>query len=100
MQDVIDRKTQLYFDNYAPEYSISRFSYVLEFVNSRATCESSLVDIGCGAGNIIEHFQQGTSIQQLCGIDIAPNYVKMTKDRLECETHLASESGIFGQSRH
>lgn len=49
-----------------------------------------MVDVGCGTGNILELVRRETGIRDLCGIDISPNYVSRTKEKLNCDTFLGS----------
>ena len=77
-----DQQTVEYFDQHTPEYSFQRFRYAIEFIGSHASAESTLVDVGCGSGNILEYVRSETPVQNVCGIDVTPNYVARTRERI------------------
>jgi SAM-dependent methyltransferase len=77
-----DEQTVEYFDQHTPEYSLGRFRYGIEFIKSHAGAEKTLVDVGCGSGNILEYVRSETPVQNVCGIDVAPNYVVTTREKI------------------
>lgn len=86
----VDEKTLAYFDKNTPEYSLERYHAAIEFICSTETSDASLVDFGCGAGNILSYVRQNTGIRNLCGVDIAPNYVASAKQQLGCSAYVGS----------
>ena len=85
-----DKQTQVYFNRNIPEYSLNRFRYAVK-INREQGCEAStLVDIGCGTGNILELIRSETPVREVCGIDASEGYVKATSRRLGCDTFLGS----------
>ncbi len=86
----VDEKTLAYFDKHTPEYSLGRYQTAIEFIRSTETSDASVVDFGCGAGNILDYVRQNTGIRNLCGVDIAPNYVASVRQRLGCGAYVGS----------
>jgi SAM-dependent methyltransferase len=85
-----DKKTASYFDCYTPEYSLERFNFAVSKINQYATENSSLLDIGCGSGNILLHISRKTKIKNLFGLDIIEKYLSQTREKLPCETYQGS----------
>lgn len=84
--EVIDQQTADYFDAHMPEYAISRLEYALKFITSHCQPNSSLVDIGCGTGNILKYIKDHIPIEHLCGIDISEKYLEKTQENVGCQT--------------
>ncbi|MGA1871160.1 MAG: class I SAM-dependent methyltransferase [bacterium] len=85
-----DKKTVEYFDRYTPRYCPGRFNFAIRFINLHAHKKSTLVDIGCGGGDIIEYVKNNTSIWNVSGMDISPNYLAQVKKRFDCDIFLGS----------
>ena len=92
---VTDSKTIAYFDKNTPEYHSARLGQALEAIRRHADADSSLVEVGCGVGNILERIGQQTPVRRLCGIDVSQKCLERTRARLKaqglaCETHEGS----------
>jgi SAM-dependent methyltransferase len=87
---ITDHETVEYFNKYVPEYSLERFDHIVGFLNSHATAESRLMDVGCGLGNTLDYIKTKTPIQHVSGIDVAENVLVKAKERLGCETFRGS----------
>lgn len=85
-----DKQTVKYFDEHAPEYSIERFAFAARAIGERATPESSLVDLGCGAGNTLAHLKATTKISDVVGVDVSETLLARTRDQVGCPVHRAS----------
>ncbi len=86
-----DEHTQRYFDENTPAYSLGRYKEVVEFLRADATAGSSLLDVGCGSGNILKLIARNTPVNHLAGIDVSRAYLDQCADAVPgCETHLAS----------
>ncbi len=85
-----DPNTIEYFNRNVCEYSLERMDYVVQALGKLARPESSLVDIGCGAGNAIEMFGRITPIRDFTGIDPSVVYIRLTRERNRCRTYLGS----------
>lgn len=86
-----DADTVAYFDDHAPEYSTGRLAYPAEFIREHGGDDSSVVDIGCGAGNTLAFMREATGIESLCGIDVSERLLERTREEVPgAETHLGS----------
>ncbi|MCX6640430.1 MAG: methyltransferase domain-containing protein [bacterium] len=81
-----DRHTEAYFDQLTPEYSPNRLAFAIEFISRQSSQNLSLIDLGCGTGNILEHLQKSTKIQQFCGVDLSEKYLELVRQKLDCRT--------------
>ena len=88
--DHTDRETVEYFNKEAPEYSSGRFEYAVGFIDSHAGPNSSFLDVGCGVGNILEFVRDRTPVEEVAGIDVAETVLAKARERLGCDTYLAS----------
>jgi SAM-dependent methyltransferase len=88
---VKDAATEAYFDSWTPEYDASsRFSPAVEWIRRLAGEGSTLVDIGCGTGNVLAYLRAETGLTRLAGIDVSPRYLEQARERVGCETHQGS----------
>lgn len=86
-----DKATVAYFDEHTPEYGDYRLAYALERIKGISGAETSLCDIGCGVGNILEMMKKETSLKELCGIDVSENCLAQTRGRVgAAETYCGS----------
>ena len=60
-----DWRTVAYFDSYTPEYYEERYNHVVQVINAHPTPGASLIDIGCGNGNILEFIKNRTPVRRL-----------------------------------
>ena len=82
--------TEAYFDTWTPEYDAARFAPAAEWIRRLAGEESTLVDVGCGSGNVLAYLREATGLRRLAGIDVSPRYLEQARERVGCETHLGS----------
>jgi SAM-dependent methyltransferase len=87
---VTDAGTESYFDTCTPEYDVGRFAVAAEWIGKLRHLDSSLVDIGCGSGNVLAYLRDATGLHQLTGIDVSPRYLEQARDRVGCRTHQGS----------
>jgi SAM-dependent methyltransferase len=85
-----ERNPVEYFDQNSPEYSIERFEYASEFIKSNIQPDSSLVDVGCGTGNILHFIISRTALKDVYGIDFTPSYVEIAKNKIGSNILLGS----------
>jgi len=85
-----DKTTLSYFDNNTPNYTADRYRDILNFVNQAGKENASLIDVGCGDGTVLKAFKEETEITRLTGMDIADNYLKLTQEKVGCETFQGS----------
>ena len=85
-----DRKTREYFNLHLTEYPLERMEFALSTVMKFARPDSSLVDIGCGTGNLLEQVRAAAPLQTLAGIDNSVNYLSKTRERVPCTTFQGS----------
>lgn len=82
--------TEAYFDARTPEYDAARFAPAAEWIRRLAGGGSTLVDVGCGSGNVLAYLRERTGLRRLAGIDVSPRYLEQTRERVGCETHQGS----------
>ncbi len=85
-----DAGTEAYFDTWTPEYDAARFAVTAEWIRKLRHEESSLVDVGCGSGNVLAYLREATGLRKLTGIDVSPRYLEQARERIGCETHQGS----------
>jgi SAM-dependent methyltransferase len=86
-----DAGTEAYFDSWTPEFDASsRFAHAAEWIRRLAGAGSTLVDVGCGSGNVLAYLRDETGLDRLAGIDVSPRYLEQARERVGCETHLGS----------
>jgi SAM-dependent methyltransferase len=85
-----DAGTETYFDTWTPEYDAARFAPAAEWIRRLAGEESTLVDVGCGSGNVLAYLRDATGLRRLAGIDVSPRYLEQARQRVGCATHLGS----------
>jgi SAM-dependent methyltransferase len=86
-----DSATEAYFDSLTPEYdAASRFAWAAERIRRLAGEGSTLVDVGCGNGNVLAYLRDEAGVRQLAGIDVSARCLEEAHDRVGCETHLGS----------
>lgn len=85
-----DSKTVEYFNRYGPEYELDRMQHVVSVLQSEGHTGNSLVDIGCGSGNVIELIEKATPLKRFAGIDPSINYLNRTRERIPCSLFLGS----------
>ena len=85
-----DEHTISYFDENVPEYGDYRADAAIDFINKYYTDGQSLIDIGCGTGNILALFKNKTKIQHFIGLDVSQNCLIKTQERVACDVHVGS----------
>jgi len=86
-----DARTEAYFDSRTPEYdAASRFAHAAHWIRRLAGEDSSLVEVGCGSGNVLAFLRDETGVRRLAGIDVSPRSLERARERTGCETHLGS----------
>ena len=76
-----DEQTRDYFQTNTPEYWGGRYKDVIQFLDSVADNEMSLLDIGCGTGNILDAIRAGTCLTSLTGVDTSPAYLDKAREK-------------------
>lgn len=73
-----------YFNEHTPVYELERFKAAFDFMRENAAPGSTCMDIGCGAGNVLEYVKNELALS-VSGIDFAENYVARASKRCGCE---------------
>lgn len=63
---------------------------MVEYLRAQDAEGASLLDIGCGSGNILRLIADNTQIAELGGLDVSPNYLEQCARSVPCETYLGS----------
>ena len=66
-----DERTEQYFDANTPRYSSGRYKAVVKFLRKDAAPGSSLLDVGCGSGDVLRLISDETPVGELAGLDIS-----------------------------
>jgi SAM-dependent methyltransferase len=85
-----DAETEAYFDTWTPEYDSARFVPATEWIRRLRGEDASLVDVGCGSGNVLAYLREATGLRRLAGLDVSPRYLEQARTRTGCETHPGS----------
>jgi SAM-dependent methyltransferase len=85
-----DRATVEYFEHHAHDYSPARMQTAVTFIAEHVTPDASLIDIGCGTGNVLAHIARTAGISQLAGLDISQRCVELTKEKVAADVYQAS----------
>jgi SAM-dependent methyltransferase len=97
-----DPDTVAYFDARVPEYSVSRLSDAVAFIAGGASRESSLIDVGCGAGNALAYLRAHTDIERLAGLDVSARCLEQTQRRVRADLYEGSilDRGFISRLPH
>jgi SAM-dependent methyltransferase len=87
---ILDRATAEYFDRHLPEYGVERLEPAADFIRRHASPGSSLVDLGCGAGNTLAYLKETTGITDVGGVDVSKRLLERAHDELGCTTYHGS----------
>ena len=87
---MLEKEVSHYFDDYIPEYPNERFDFAVDFINAHKNSDSSLLDIGCGSGNVLKYIQNKTNLHNISGLEISQNYIEKARARLQCNIYLGS----------
>lgn len=90
MKNVKDSHTIAYFNDYVPEYPLSRFEPALKVINQYGNNESTFLDVGCGTGNVLDFIRDTTIVRDVYGMDVSSNCLAKTRERIGCQTFLGS----------
>jgi len=86
-----DQRTERRFEENTPTYSLGRYEEVVEFLRDDAPPDASLLDVGCGSGNVLKLIADNTSIDDLSGVDVSSEYLEQCAAAvLGCQTYLVS----------
>jgi 2-polyprenyl-3-methyl-5-hydroxy-6-metoxy-1,4-benzoquinol methylase len=85
-----DEATVEYFEQHAHDYSAGRLRPAVAFVKEHAAPDASLIDIGCGSGNVLAHIARTTRIHNLVGLDVSERCVELTRQKVAAEVYRAS----------
>jgi 2-polyprenyl-3-methyl-5-hydroxy-6-metoxy-1,4-benzoquinol methylase len=85
-----DQATVEYFEHHAHDYSAARLRPAVTFIRKHSTPDASLIDIGCGTGNVLAHIARTTRITNLVGLDVSERCVKLTRQKVAAEVYRAS----------
>ena len=77
-----DAGTVEYFEHHVHEYSARRLRPAVAFINQHKPADAALIDIGCGAGNVLAHLAESTGIATLAGLDVSERCVVLTRERV------------------
>jgi 2-polyprenyl-3-methyl-5-hydroxy-6-metoxy-1,4-benzoquinol methylase len=85
-----DQATIDYFEHHVHDYSSGRLHPAVTFIAEHTTPDASLIDIGCGTGNVLAHIARTTGISQLAGLDVSERCVELTKEKVAADVYRAS----------
>ncbi len=86
-----DERTQRYFQENTPTYSLGRYNEVVGFLRDDACDGAALLDIGCGCGNVLKLIRDNTPVCELAGLDVSSAYLGQCAGAVPgCATYLGS----------
>ena len=85
-----DRATVEYFEHHTHDYSAGRVRPAVAFIKEHMPPNASLIDIGCGTGNVLAHIAKATGVSNLAGLDVSQRCVKLTRQKVRAEVYQAS----------
>lgn len=86
-----DERTEQYFETLTPTYSHGRYRPFLKFLRRDADEGASVLDIGCGSGNVLAMIRKRTPVSELAGLDISVRYLEQCASNVPgCRTHEGS----------
>lgn len=85
-----DQATVDYFEYHVHDYSPGRLHPAVTFIAEHNTSDASLIDIGCGTGNVLAYIARTTGISQLAGLDVSERCVELTKKNVAADVYRAS----------
>jgi 2-polyprenyl-3-methyl-5-hydroxy-6-metoxy-1,4-benzoquinol methylase len=85
-----DPATVEYFEQHAHDYSAGRLRPAVAFVKEHGPPNASLIDIGCGTGNVLAHIAKVTGVSNLVGLDVSQRCVELTRQKVAAEVYQAS----------
>jgi SAM-dependent methyltransferase len=85
-----DEKTVRYFDTEHPEYSVKRLSFAAQAIAERTDTGSSLVDLGCGAGNTLAYLVEATGVRDVVGVDVSTRLLERCREVVDCPVYRGS----------
>lgn len=72
-------KTIEYFDKEIPYFAPERYNFSIKMLKKYANSNSSLIDVGCGVGNILEFIDKSINLRRLAGIEPSLNLLSQAK---------------------
>lgn len=86
-----DQRTEQYFEEHTPVYSLKKYKDVIAFLRDDANPQASLLDVGCASGGLLKIVIENTPIQDVSGVDVSPAYLEQCAAAVpNCSTYLAS----------
>lgn len=85
-----DKGTVDYFENHSHDYSPARLRHATAMVKAHRTPQSSLVDVGCGTGNVLAVLAASTGVTDLWAMDVSASALAVAGERVACRTVHAS----------
>jgi len=76
-----DEQTIDYFDRYTPVYMEKFYDDVVELINKFGSGRDSVIDIGCGTGNILNYLKNVTQLKTFCGMDVSGNCLDVMRKK-------------------
>ncbi len=85
-----DEQTERYFEENTPVYALGRYAEIVAFLRADAGPAASVLDVGCGAGNVLKLIADNTPIGEVAGLDVSAAYLEQCAALLRCQTYLGS----------
>jgi len=76
--------------NYFNEYCTYRYNRVRDFLKGFVNTDSSLIEIGCGTGNILAFLRREADLKNIAGIDISEKALLKAYEKGIIETYKGS----------
>jgi SAM-dependent methyltransferase len=86
-----EHDTERYFDDNTPTYSLGRYRDVVEFLTGDTPGGASLLDLGCGSGNVLRLLATRARLGTIAGVDASGAALERCAAEVPgCTTYLGS----------
>jgi SAM-dependent methyltransferase len=79
-----DHGTVSYFESHSHDYTREGLRHPEELIKQVARPGASLIDVGCGTGNVLAKLARATGLSELWALDVSENGLARTRERVAC----------------
>jgi 2-polyprenyl-3-methyl-5-hydroxy-6-metoxy-1,4-benzoquinol methylase len=79
-----------YFESHRHDYSPRRLRFATAMIKERRSGADSLIDVGCGTGNVLSTLVDATDLTDVLAMDVSAACLDVARERVGCPTVLAS----------
>lgn len=83
-------RTVDYFETHRHDYSPRRLRFAAAMIKERRRGADSLIDVGCGTGNVLRTLVDDTGVTNVHALDVSASCLDVVRERVGCPTIQAS----------